>query len=83
MKKQQEMHETESIPWTPIEGYPGAYENILNKDPEISSVTRLFKYDPGVRTDGVLTHDFYEEAYNLTIKPGYYGYRHPGMKHGP
>ena len=93
-KKQQEIHETESISWTPIEGSPGIYEKILNKDPEAGSVTRLLKFDPGVRTTDVLVHDFVEEIWviegelidtrqNLELKKNYYGYRHPGMEHGP
>ena len=93
-KKEQEIHETESIPWEPVEGYPGVYEKVLNKDPETGSVSRLLKYEPGTVTNDVLQHDFYEEIYvlsgtlidmgkNLTLKAGYYGYRRPGMVHGP
>jgi hypothetical protein len=93
-KKEQEVHETESLPWRPIEGSPGLYEKILNMDPETGSVTRLLRFEPGARTPGVLKHDFYEEIWilegtqidlgkNLEIKAGYYGYRHPGMEHGP
>lgn len=93
-KKQQEIHETESIPWTPVEGYSGVYEKILNEDPETGSVTRLLRYEPGTVFDEVLSHDFHEEIYvlsgtlvdtgkNLTLKAGYYGYRHPDMVHGP
>ena len=93
-KKQQEIHETESIPWKVVSGYPGVSEKVLNQDPETGSVTRLLKYKPGTEFNEVLNHDFYEEIYvlsgtlidlgnNLTLKAGYYGYRHPGMKHGP
>ena len=93
-KQEQEIHETESIPWKPVEGYPGVYEKILNYDPETGSVTRLLKYEPGTRTNEVLVHDFYEEILvlegtlidtrkNLVFRKGYYGYRHPGMEHGP
>jgi hypothetical protein len=93
-KKQQEIHETESVPWTPVEGSPGIHEKILNEDPETGSVTRLLKFDPGVRTTDVLVHDFVEEIWviegelidtrqNLELKKNYYGYRHPGMEHGP
>lgn len=93
-KKQQEIHETESIPWKAVEGYPGVYEKVLNEDPGTGSVTRLLRYDPGTVFDEVLRHDFYEELYvlsgtlidtrkNLALKAGYYGYRHPRMEHGP
>lgn len=93
-KKQQEIHETESIPWTPVEGNEGVYEKVLNVDPDKGSVTRLLKFEPGTRTSEVLTHDFYEEIWllegtlidttqNLTLEKGYYGYRHPDMEHGP
>ena len=93
-KEQQEIHETESIPWKAIEGYPGVYEKVLNEDPETGSVTRLLRYEPGTVFNEVLRHDFCEEIYilsgtlvdlgkNLTLKAGYYGYRRPGMEHGP
>ena len=93
-KRQQEIHETEGIPWKAVEGYPGVYEKVLNEDPETGSVTRLLRYDPGTEYNEVLRHDFYEEIYvlsgtlidvgkNLTLRAGYYGYRHPGMEHGP
>ena len=93
-KKQQEIHETESIPWTPVQGIPGMFEKVLNVDPDKGSVSRLLKFEPGTRTHEVLVHDFVEEIYiiegrvfdtgqNLELKAGYYGYRHPGMKHGP
>lgn len=93
-KKQQEIHEVESIPWEPIEGSPGVYQKILNEDPETGSVTRLIKHEPGTETKETQKHDFYEEIFilsgssmdvkqNLMLKAGYYGYRHPGMEHGP
>jgi len=93
-KKQQEIHEVESIPWTAIQGNPGAYEKVLNVDPKTRSVTRLLKFEPGTRTNEILRHDFYEEIFvlggtlidtgqNLELEKGYYGYRHPGMEHGP
>jgi len=93
-KKEQEIHETDSIPWTPVEGQEGIFEKVLNVDPETGSVTRFLKFEPGTRTQEVLIHDFYEEILlvegtlidtrkNLELKAGYYGYRHPGMEHGP
>lgn len=93
-KKQQEIHEVDSIPWTPIDGTPGGYEKILNIDPETGSVTRLLRLEPGTETKHVLRHEFYEELFvvdgssvdlskNIKIESGYYGYRHPGMEHGP
>ncbi|MDP3879451.1 MAG: cupin domain-containing protein [Dehalococcoidales bacterium] len=93
-KTEQEIHEVESIPWKPVEGYPGVYEKVLNEDRRAGSISRLLRYDPGTVFDEVLNHDFYEEIYvlagtlidegkNLILKAGYYGYRHPGMRHGP
>ena len=91
-KKQFEFHDTDNIPWEPVKGHPGAYQRILNKDLETSSITKLVKYDPNVKINEVLRHDFYEEVYiisggqkfrNFTIGAGDYAYRHPGMVHGP
>jgi len=50
--------------------------------------------EPGVETSETLSHDVWEEIYvlegtyidkgkNITLKPGMYGCRPPGMKHGP
>ena len=93
-KKEQEIHEVDSIPWTPVEGTPGAYEKVLNVDPETGSVSRFLRFEPGTRTHEMMKHDFHEEILvlegtlidtrkNLELKAGYYGYRHPGMEHGP
>jgi len=93
-KREQEIHETESIRWEPIAGSPGVFEKVLNVDPETGSVSRFLKYQPGARTSEVLSHDFHEEIYvvegsftdtrsNVVFEKGYYGYRHPGMIHGP
>lgn len=94
-KAELELHGTEGIPWRHAEGYPeGVSEKILNRDPETGSYTRLLKFEPGATTTETMTHDHYEEVYvikgelidlvqNLTCKEGFYGYRHPGMKHGP
>lgn len=65
-KKEQEIHETENIPWKAVERYPGVYEKVLNEDPETGSVTRLLRYDPGTVFNEVLRHDFYEEIYVLS-----------------
>ena len=62
-KKQQEIHETESIPWIPVEGIPGMFEKVLNVDPDTGSVSRLLRFEPGTRTKEVLVHDFIEEIY--------------------
>jgi anti-sigma factor ChrR (cupin superfamily) len=93
-KKEQEIHETASIAWEPVAGSPGIFEKVLNVDPETNSVTRLLKYEPGTGTNDILTHDFHEEILVLegsfvdtrsgaVFGKGYYGYRHPGMVHGP
>ena len=90
-----ELHDTASIPWQHVAGYPeGVTEKILSRDPETGSYTRLLKFEPGTVTTETLSHDHYEEVYvlegslidlaqNLTSPKGFYGYRHPGMKHGP
>ena len=93
-KKQQEIHETDSLPWIPVEGMEGAVQKILNVNPESGSISRLLKFSPGAHSTEKFVHDFYEEVYiiegsvmdttlNLTFHKGYYGYRHPGMIHGP
>ena len=93
-KPELEFHDTELIPWVPVEGQgPGVYEKILSRDPADGSFTRLIRTEPGV-TKPVLVHDHWEEVYilegtitdlslNKTFKAGYYACRPPGMKHGP
>jgi len=88
------MHETETIPWTPVKNAPkGIFEKILSCDPDTGSYTRLIRTDPGV-VSGPMVHDFYEEVFvvkgdvvdlarGITLNEGTYAYRHPGMKHGP
>ena len=95
VRPQTELHDTESIPWRQIAGYPeGVIEKILSEDLETGNYARLTKWPAGVVTEGTFSHDFYEEVYvvkggmidlrqNFTITEGYYCYRHPGMLHGP
>ena len=93
-KSEQEIHETDTIKWAPVAGSQGVFEKVLNVDQETGSVTRFLKYEPGARTTEVLVHDFVEEILvvegafvdtrsNATFEKGYYGYRLPGMVHGP
>jgi ChrR Cupin-like domain len=76
-----------------VRGYPvGVYERILSADDVTGFVTRLVRFDPGVKTTGTLVHDFWEEVYILeghfiqgeqVFTAGMYACRPPGMKHGP
>lgn len=79
--------------WGSVNGYPdGITELVLHESD--SAVTRLLAFEPGVETDEVLTHDFFEEVYILSgglidqrleqaFTSGMYAYREPGMEHGP
>lgn len=81
--------------WQPVAGDTlGIMEKILSHDPETGNYTRLLKFPPGIETSGTLIHDFWEEVWvvsgslydiakDLTILPGYFACRPPGMKHGP
>ena len=86
--------EDSGIEWEPVEGYPdGIYEKVLYMDDD-GSHSRYLKFEPGVETDEVLTHDFYEEVWILegglidktldeVFTAGMYACRTPGMEHGP
>jgi hypothetical protein len=80
--------------WRSPEGYPeGVYEMVLYEADD-GSHSRFLRLDPGTETEGVLTHEFYEEAYILhgelvdrtletSFTAGMYARRTPGMEHGP
>lgn len=80
--------------WQPAPGYPeGGYELVLYQDDD-GGQTRLLRIEPGVETDEVLTHDFYEEVYIIegglidkrldeVFTAGMYACRTPEMEHGP
>ncbi|MEW6425660.1 MAG: cupin domain-containing protein [Bacillota bacterium] len=84
-----------NLGWRQVEGaQAGIIEKILSRDPETGSYTRLLKFPPGMTTNEVLVHDFWEEVYILkgslidlnkkeTYTEGMYACRPPGMKHGP
>jgi anti-sigma factor ChrR (cupin superfamily) len=83
----------EGFGWTSDEAHPdGVSEMLLHDDGDFR--TRLLRFEPGVETDAVLTHDFYEEVYIISgglvdtrldeaFTAGMYAYREPGMEHGP
>ena len=69
-------------------------EKILNFDAEAGVSTRMLRFSPGVVTDVVITHDFWEEVYiiegeltdtriNQTFTSGMSACRPSGMPHGP
>jgi hypothetical protein len=90
-----EFIDTSKIKWRCAEGLPaGVYEKILSTDAKTGSHSRLVKFDPGVRTEGRLCHDFWEEILilegnledlynNQLLEKGFYTCRAPGVKHGP
>lgn len=97
-KPEMEIQSVDHIPWELVGGGGvsgvGTYQKILSMDPETGNYTRLLKVEPGVETTEVLSHDVWEEIYvlegtytdkgkNITLRPGMYGCRPPGMKHGP
>ena len=92
-KPEIEFTSVDAFPWQPVPGYPeGFFERVLSADERTGFVTRLVRFDPGVETAGVLTHDVWEEVYILeggfvqgeqAFTAGMYACRPPGMKHGP
>jgi hypothetical protein len=83
--------------WTPAgDKVEGIWEQILSKDPDTGSHTRLLRFDPGVSSEanGTLRHEFWEEVFIVsgdltdlrldeTFTTGMYACRPPGMPHGP
>src|SRR5215467_6373109 len=70
----------------------GIVQQILSRDPETGSYTRLLHFEPGTDSspNGTLTHDFWEEVYivqgdltdlrlGTTFTAGMYACRPPGM----
>ena len=98
-KEEREFHHHDEVSWTPVAADSGAAgegmtEKILNFDPEAGVSTRMLRFAPGVVTDEVITHDFWEEVYiiqgelhdkriNQTFTGGMSACRPPGMPHGP
>ena len=83
-----------TIEWKPIPGESGVWEKVLTVDQKTGSHTRLFKVDPGHKSDKIYVHDFWEETYaiegsiidmrmNRIIKKGTYSCVPPGTEHGP
>ena len=97
-KEEREFFHHDSVSWTPVAADSGAAgegmtEKILNFDPEAGVSTRMLRFSPGVVTDVVITHDFWEEVYiiegeltdtriNQTFASGMSACRPPGMPHG-
>jgi hypothetical protein len=92
-KPAREFTSVDDVPWTPVPGNPLQKEKILATDRR-GVATRLLRFEPGCRTDAVLTHDFWEEIWilegsltdlrlNQTFTAGMYACRPPGMPHGP
>lgn len=97
-KPEFEFFPASNVGWTPIpdSACEGLTERILAADPERGVATRMLRFAPGTDTtsNGVLTHDFWEEVYilegslhDLTLDQvfttGMYACRPPGMQHGP
>jgi hypothetical protein len=87
-----------TVPWTPVQAGSGVVgkgisEKVLSRD-ESGDTTRLLRLDPGVESNEVITHDFWEEVIilegslidtrlNKEFTKGMYACRPPGMIHGP
>lgn len=89
------MADDSGFEWQQAPGYPAgeAHELVLYEDGD-GSQTRFLRLQPGVETDEVLTHEFYEEVYIVrggfidkrldeAFTAGMYACRTPGMEHGP
>jgi hypothetical protein len=93
-KKEIGFFNIKKIPWKTVEGSPGVWEKILNRDGELGSSTSIQRWDPGVETFNIVEHDHWEEVYLLrggiidkkkekVFTEGMYACRPPGMQHGP
>src|SRR3970040_69867 len=70
----------------------GISEKGLSRDDSTGDTTRLLRLDPGVESDEIITHDFWEEVIilegslidkrlNKEFTRGMYACRPPGMVH--
>lgn len=98
-KMEMEFFDVNKIERKPVESGSGArgagiWEKVLSQDKETGDYTRILRFDPGVETDEVIEHDFWEEVIilegfladktlNQQFTKGMYACRPPGMKHGP
>ena len=83
--------------WSPLPGFAGLQVQVLADDLDEHAGTggrsRLVRFEPGVRTQGVLLHPYWEEVYLLSgdLQPvdtvagpsPAYSIRPPGTPHGP
>jgi len=95
-KPELEFFDPETLPWHPVVGEPGVSQRVLAEDPATGLLTRLVRWDPGLKTSsaGAVRHEYWEEVLILsgslhdltldqTFGAGYYACRPPGMVHGP
>ena len=65
-KPEIEFSDMATVPWTPVQAGSGVVgegisEKVLSRD-ESGNTTRLLRLEPGVESDEVITHDFWEEV---------------------
>lgn len=96
-KPEIEFSPSSEVPHTDCEPHiEGLSEQILARNTDNDSVTRILTFQPGTDTspNGVLTHDFWEEVFifegsfvdlrlGTEFKAGDWATRPPGMPHGP
>ena len=98
-KPEIEFSDMHGVPWTPVQAGSGVVgegisEKVLSRDSKTGDTTRLLRLEPGVESDEVITHDFWEEVIilegslidtrlNKEFTKGMYACRPPGMVHGP
>jgi hypothetical protein len=98
-KPEIEFSNMSTVPWTPVKAGSGVVgegisEKVLSRDDSTGDTTRLLRLDPGVESDEIITHDFWEEVIilegslidkrlNKEFTRGMYACRPPGMVHGP
>jgi hypothetical protein len=95
-KPELEFFDTETLPWRAVGGEAGVSQRVLAEDSATGLLTRLVRWDPGVRTSaaGPVAHKYFEEVLvlsgslhdlrlNQTFGAGYFACRPPGMLHGP